>query len=145
MHRPNEKRKNQRYRLNFTKRFVVYLQQNGYSAYFPAVKITTRDDKNSVYDEFRRVLLAAGIPHYGRGKGPRVHDFRHTFACHCLHRWIRNGVPISSALPRLSTYLGHNDMAATEKYLHMTAEVYPEISEKLSREYGYLIPKEAQS
>lgn len=101
--------------------------------------------QSSVYSEFRRVLLAARIPHYGRGKGPRVHDFRHTFACHCLHRWIKNGVPVSSALPRLSTYLGHNDMAATEKYLHMTAEVYPEISEKLSHEYGHLIPKEVQS
>lgn len=101
--------------------------------------------QNSVYGEFRRVLLAAGIPHHGRGKGPRVHDFRHTFACHCLHRWIKNGIPVSSALPRLSTYLGHNDMAATEKYLHMTAEVYPEVSEKLSLKYGYLIPKEVQS
>ncbi len=98
--------------------------------------------KNSVYEEFRRVLLSAGIPHYGRGKGPRVHDLRHTFACHCLHRWIKNGISVSSALPRLSTYLGHNDMAATEKYLHMTAEVYPEISEKLSLKYGHLIPKE---
>lgn len=102
-------------------------------------------DKNSVYNEFRHVLLAAGIPHYGRGKGPRVHDFRHTFACHCLHRWIKNGIPVSSALPRLSTYLGHSDITATEKYIHMTAEVYPEISEKLSREYGHLIPKEVQS
>lgn len=101
--------------------------------------------QNSVYGEFRRVLLAAGIPHHGRGKGPRVHDFRHTFACHCLHRWIKNGIPVSSALPRLSTYLGHNDMAATEKYLHMTAEIYPEVSEKLSLKYGYLIPKEVQS
>ena len=101
--------------------------------------------QNSVYGEIRRVLLAAGIPHHGRGKGPRVHDFRHTFACHCLHRWIKNGIPVSSALPRLSTYLGHNDMAATEKYLHMTAEVYPEVSEKLSLKYGYLIPKEVQS
>lgn len=100
--------------------------------------------QKSVYDEFRRVLLIAGIPHYGRGKGPRVHDFRHTFACHCLHRWIKAGIPVSSVLPRLSTYLGHNDMAATEKYLHMTAEVYPEISEKLSKEYGHLIPQEVQ-
>ena len=41
--------------------------------------------------------------------------------------------------------MGHNDMTATEKYLHMTAEVYPEISEKLSLKYGYLIPKEVQS
>ena len=31
--RPNEKRKNQRWRLNFTKRFVRYLRQGGYEAY----------------------------------------------------------------------------------------------------------------
>lgn len=98
----------------------------------------------SVYEEFRRVLFLAGIPHHGRGRGPRVHDFRHTFACHCLQKWIRSGTPVSSALPRLSTYLGHNDMAATEKYLRMAAEVYPEISEKLSKDYGYLIPLEVQ-
>jgi hypothetical protein len=33
-------------------------------------------------------------------------------------------------------------MAATEKYLRMTAEVYPEISKLLSKNYGHLIPKE---
>lgn len=98
----------------------------------------------SVYEEFRRALCLAGIPHHGRGKGPRVHDFRHTFACHCLQKWIRAGVPVSSALPRLSTYLGHNDMVATERYLRMAAEVYPEISEKLSRDYGHLIPLEVR-
>lgn len=99
-------------------------------------------EKNAVYDKFRRILLDAKISHFGRGKGPRVHDFRHTFACHCLQRWIRNGIPVSSALPRLSTYLGHNTITATERYLRMTAEIYPDISEKLSREYGYLIQKE---
>ena len=93
----------------------------------------------TIYESFRINLLRANIAHHGRGKGPRVHDFRHTFACHCLQRWIRNGLPISSALPRLSTYLGHNSIDATEKYLRMTAENYPEISEKLSKEYGYLI------
>ena len=104
-----------------------------------------RLNKNSVYEKFRQTLLIANIPHYGRGTGPRVHDLRHTFACHCLQRWIRNGVPISSALPRLSTYLGHNTINATEKYLRMTAEVYPEISEKLSKDYGDLIPREDEN
>ena len=33
--RPNEKRKNQRWRLNFTKRFVSYLLLHQYEAYFP--------------------------------------------------------------------------------------------------------------
>jgi len=99
--------------------------------------------KGAVYEKFRMVLLEAKIPHNGRGKGPRVHDFRHTFACHCLELWIKKSVPLSSVLPRLSTYLGHNTMSATEKYLRMTAENYPEISEKLSEKYGYLIHTEA--
>ena len=123
----------------------TYMDSNTHEPFLFPGRMGQQLGQKSVYSEFRRVLLAAGIPHYGRGKGPRVHDFRHTFACHCLHRWIKNGIPVSSALPRLSTYMGHNDMTATEKYLHMTAEVYPEISEKLSLKYGYLIPKEVQS
>lgn len=42
--RPNEKRKNQRYRLNFTKRFALYLQRKGHEAYCPEVMISSRDD-----------------------------------------------------------------------------------------------------
>lgn len=108
---------------------------------FPSSK-GIRLNKNSVYEEFRKTLCLAGIPHSGRGKGPRVHDFRHTFAVHCLHRWTQLGVPLSSVLPRLSTYLGHNDMTATERYLRMTAEIYPEISDKLSSCFGHIIPME---
>ena len=37
--RPNEKRKNQKWRLNFTKRFAKYLQLNGYAAYYPELTI----------------------------------------------------------------------------------------------------------
>jgi len=65
---------------------------------------------------------------------------RHTFAVHCLEKWSRNGTPLSSALPRLSAYLGHNKLDATERYLRMTAELYPEISELLSEKYGYVVP-----
>ena len=43
--RPNEKRKNQRWRLNFTKRFASYLKLNGYEAYYPEVQISSADDK----------------------------------------------------------------------------------------------------
>ena len=42
--RPNEKRKNQKWRLNFTKRFAKYLQLNGYAAYYPELTISSRDD-----------------------------------------------------------------------------------------------------
>ena len=32
---------------------------------------------NQVYFTFRRILWDAGISYGGRGKGPRIHDFRH--------------------------------------------------------------------
>jgi integrase len=125
-----------------TERLREYASQYIHEPYFFPSRDCGKYSNNSIYELFRQTLFAAGIPHRGRGKGPRVHDFRHTFAVHCLQKWIRKGSPLSSALPRLSTYLGHNSMAATEKYLRMTAEVYPEISKLLSKNYGHLIPKE---
>jgi integrase len=119
-----------------------YIANNVHEPFlFPSTDYGKYHEK-TVYGVFREVIFAIGIPHGGRGKGPRVHDFRHTFAVHCLQKWISSGHPLNNALPRLSTYLGHNDIVATEKYLRMTAEVYPEIAKKLSAEYGHLIPKE---
>ena len=93
----------------------------------------------TVYKAFRDLLEKAGVSHGGRGKGPRVHDFRHTFAVHSLEKWIREGKTLTTALPRLAAYLGHNDLEITEKYLRMTAEVYPQISALLSEKYGFII------
>ena len=39
----------------------------------------------TVYTLFRQLLLQCGISHGGRGKGPRIHDARHRFAC-CVFR-----------------------------------------------------------
>ena len=95
----------------------------------------------SVYDFFRRTLSRAGISHGGRGKGPRVHDLRHTFAVHSLQRFVALGCDVTAFLPKLSAYLGHDTMRYTEPYVRMTAEVYPEISELLQQKYGDLIPQ----
>jgi integrase len=94
----------------------------------------------SVYAAFCYLLQEAGISHGGRGKGPRVHDFRHTFAVHCLQRWTMTGADITTALPYLREYLGHQHITATEQYLRMTAEVYPEISALMQEKYGYVVP-----
>ncbi|HZE80329.1 MAG TPA: tyrosine-type recombinase/integrase [Candidatus Polarisedimenticolia bacterium] len=45
----------------------------------------------TVYTLLRQLLLQCGIPHAGRGKGPRIHDYRHLFAVHTLRRWYRDG------------------------------------------------------
>ena len=95
----------------------------------------------SIYSMFRQYLWEAGISHGGKGHGPRVHDLRHTFAVHCLQKWVVNGEDITTALPLLSAYMGHTDFSATERYLRLTAEVYPELSTLLNEKYGYIIPK----
>lgn len=96
-------------------------------------------NNRAIYGIYRDLLWKAGISHGGRGKGPRLHDFRHTFCVHCLQRWVAQGSDLTTALPRLTAYLGHNDFSATEQYLRMTAEVYPEISQVMEEQYGYIV------
>jgi integrase len=98
-------------------------------------------DGRPIYAAFRRVLREAGISHGGKGKGPRLHDFRHTFSVHTLQNWVAAGHDVSSMLTKLSAYLGHVNMRYTEPYVRMTAEVYPEVSALLQEKYGELIPR----
>ena len=41
-----------------------------------------------LYENFRKFLRFAEISHGGRGSGPRIHDFRHTYAVHCLKKFV---------------------------------------------------------
>ena len=95
----------------------------------------------TVYGLFRKLLLQCGIPHAGRGKGPRIHDLRHTFAVHTLLRWYRNGEDLDAKLPLLSTYLGHQNLLGTQRYLHLTAEFFPEITARVDAVFGEVIPR----
>lgn len=99
-------------------------------------------NKSSVYHYFRKLLWQCGISHGGRGgSGPRLHDLRHTFCVHSLQQFLKNGVNYSAALPLLSAYMGHSSIAATGKYLRLTAEAFPEITEKMEQHLGHLIPE----
>ena len=99
-----------------------------------------RYSERTIYEYFRRFLLEAGISHGGRGKGPRVHDLRHTFAVHCLKRWVRAGVHTAVTLPYLSAYLGHAGLKNSQRYLRLTADLHPDISSRMDELYGALIP-----
>lgn len=94
-----------------------------------------------VYKVFRKLLWQAGISHGGKGKGPRLHDFRHTFCVHTLAKQVKDGVDLYIALPILSVYVGHNSVGATQRYVRLTAEAYPELIEKVSRTCAYVIPE----
>jgi integrase len=98
------------------------------STYFFPAPDGNRLSGNTVYCRFRELLWKSDISHGGRGKGPRIHDFRHSFAVHRLAEWTKSGVDIYTTIPILSVYLGHYDLAATQYYLRLTAEVFPEMT-----------------
>lgn len=95
----------------------------------------------AVYYLFRQLLLHCGIAHAGRGKGPRLHDLRHTFAVHTLLRWYQEGADLDAKLPVLATYLGHQSLNGTQRYLHLTAELFPEITRRTNADFGDVIPR----
>ena len=98
----------------------------------------------TVYTLFRKLLLKYGIPHGGRGKGPRIHDARHRFAMCALRRWYRDGADLDAKLPLLATYLGHRNLSGTQRYLHLTAELFPEITARADAAFGDVIPRRSE-
>lgn len=93
------------------------------------------------YKWFRTVLFKTGISHGGRGIGPRLHDLRHTFSVHSLASMAEAGMDLYYSLPVLSTYLGHQSLAATDKYVRLTAEMYPSIIDNANKLCPYLFPE----
>lgn len=92
------------------------------------------------YKWFRKILFKSGISHAGRGVGPRLHDFRHTFSVHSLVAMSEKGVDLYYSLPILSTYLGHQSLTATDKYVRLTAEMYPSLIENVNKVCPHIFP-----
>ena len=128
---------------SLAKRMDSYLIENPYGDDEPLFQTSngTAISKNTAYDWFRRALWKAGIPHQGRGKGPRLHDLRHTFAVHSLQNAVKNGTDINAFLPILCTYLGHQRISATERYLRLTAEVFPDVISSVDAVMNEIIPE----
>ena len=74
---------------------------------------------------FRTILYRAKIPYMGRGKGPYLHNLRHTFASHSFYQMHTNGLDMNVSLPILSIYLGHKNIRATERYLKFAQSQFP--------------------
>jgi site-specific recombinase XerD len=65
------------------------------------------------------------------GRGPRLQDFRHCFATRTLIEWYRAGLDVGRELPKLTTYLGHVDIAHTYWYLEAVPELLQLATERL--------------
>lgn len=115
--------------------------QNFGSEYFFPAKDRGFYDSSTVYADFRKYLKKSGIPHRGRGNGPRLHDLRHTFAVHVLNNWVRHGKDIYVCLPILQRYLGHARITATEKYLQLVPEAYAQVTGAFTDKFGDVFPE----
>lgn len=128
--------------LNYCRSYYkkVHLAPVGKECFFPKLDGTVYS-RDHVHECFMKILWEAGISRGGRGIGPRMHDFRHTFAVHALKKMHNNGMDIYCGLPLLSTYLGHSSIAATERYVRLTQEIFPEIVAEVSSISSFVIPE----
>jgi integrase len=92
-------------------------------------------------EAMRKLFRKAGI-RTSRGRFPRVHDLRFTFAVHALLGWYRAGVDVQTRLPALAAYLGHSSVVSTHYYLtfcQATAEAANELY--YAHCSGFLLPR----
>lgn len=68
-----------------------------------------------------------------RGRPPRVHDLRHTYAVHALLRWYRAGADVQAKLPILATAMGHVSIASTAYYLPFLEPIAEAASARFAR------------
>jgi len=80
-------------------------------------------------DSFKRLCREVGVRRSdGSRFVPRLHDLRHSFAVHRLTACYREGGDVQRLLPQLATYLGHVDIASTQRYLTLTPELLGQAS-----------------
>lgn len=82
---------------------------------------------NAIHVWFYQILVKAGITVGGSNQSPRIHDFRHSFACHSFIKLSDEGVDLYCAWPYLSAYLGHQSLRMTEQYIRLSSQMYPEL------------------
>ncbi len=128
-----------RFRL-YQKKCQVFRNFDSKTWFFPN-KNGLPYSSETAYSLFRRALSVAGISHGGRGKGPRLHDLRHTYAVRVLNKWVQAGNNLTTALPYLAIYMGHEGLKASQHYLRLTATMFPELLQTVEKKYGWIIPE----
>lgn len=90
---------------------------------------------------WHKVLKIAKIPLRGMIPGPRMYDLRHTFCVCSMKKMTQEGKNLYYTLPVLSTYIGHSSIASTDRYVRMTADMYPDLIGKTESICSYIFPR----
>lgn len=98
----------------------------------------TRTGAQAARRDFARVGQAIGLREPSRkcGRGPRIHDLRHTMATRTILDCFRQGRDVDVEMYRLSSYLGHAKPADTFWYIEAVPELLALVSERGPRALG---------
>ena len=71
----------------------------------------------------QRLGLRSPQRFWRHGRGPRIHDLRHSFAARTIIGWYRAGQDPAREMVRLTTYLGHSKPENTYWYIEAVPEL----------------------
>jgi|SRR5208283_1894413 len=108
------------------------------ACFFPGLR-TSRCTKSTLRYSFHKVLADANIPYLGAGKGPRLHDLRHSYAVHRMLLWYEQHADLNAKLPLLATYLGHVNLSSSQYYLRLTEDILSEVMSRYQTRFGNII------
>ena len=101
--------------------------------------------RRTVLSYFHRIIEECGILRRCDQRGPMVHEIRHSAAVHSLIKLTKEGVDIYCSLPLLATFMGHKKVLATEAYVRLTQEMYPDLlkmnTEVTTQVYSLILSK----
>lgn len=111
---------------------------------FPADDRNSHISASSVGNYYRVIREMAGVSYSKQedyGRGACLHCFRHSFAVRSFDKNERGGIKASESVPFLSTYLGHDSLYETEKYLKYSGNHFEDTLTKFDDYSGELFPE----
>ena len=119
---------------------VVSMKFPGRSAFFPN-KDGNAISYRTLNGWFHEIWDALPESKGENAKNACLHSFRHTFAVDRLNAWVREGKDINAMYVYLSEYMGHMNYRATDYYLQLISEFYPDMEDMLSSMNRAVLPE----
>lgn len=120
--------------IKYIEKTPFVIRDDDYLMQFDSSKYLTQ---NVIYYFFRVALKANNIKHI-KGMGPRIHDFRHTFAVMSLTQLQRTEKDVNLSLSYLSNYLGHKSLKETQKYIWLVPSLFEDIKKRMESHSSFI-------
>jgi integrase len=90
---------------------------------------------------WKKILSIAKIDSRGKVVGPGIYDARHSFCVKSMRKMTGEGKDLFYTLPVLSVYIGHTKLSSTDRYVRMTADMYPDLLGRTESICSYIFPE----